>query len=413
MEDILSLIKLLDDQKLKHIKTLNDPSALSNKTRQLYDGLRNGDFRTDHEASYSIYTKDEAHPAYLKLKHRFKERLINTLFFIDIQQYGNSAYQKTLNRSYKNWAASKILLDKGPRKTAISIQETILKNVLKYDIEELAIMIIKDLKMHYGLYEYNLNKFNRYKKLGFRLKHIINLKNEIEEYFCFLGHLIESKKSIQFNDEIKNIEEKVTAISDKSQQIDSYYLRYHIFTCFYIIYLIKKDFNSQIKITQEAINYFHSKKGFKKYGTATFLQIRGIADMSLGNYNNALLSFNKCLDFNPKPGGLLWQSLRNYIFLIDILRKNYDSAYVILSNVINHGSFNKSYVDFKQHWFLKEAFIQFLIRIGKIQPDNIKVQKLRAFRINRFINETPTLTKDKRGYNVSIHIIQMLFLIID
>ena len=198
MEDIKAIIKLLSKQKIKQIEILSEESKLSEKSMALYNGIKQGNITNDDEASAFLYNDDRKNPIYRVLKHRLKQRLINTLFFIDIQQYGNSAYQKTLNRSYKNWAASKILLDKGPRKTAISIQETILKNVLKYDIEELAIMIIKDLKMHYGLYEYNLNKFNRYKKLGFRLRHIINLKNEIEMSLATSMEVYKFKNDIKF-----------------------------------------------------------------------------------------------------------------------------------------------------------------------------------------------------------------------
>ena len=413
MEDIKAIIKLLSKQKIKQIEILSEKAKLSEKSMALYNGIKQGDITNDDEASALLYNDDRNNPIYRVLKHRFKERLINTLFFIDVQAYGKSTYQKVLNRSYKNWAASKLLLDKGLRQTGINILETTLISSLKYDIEELSIMIVKDLKMHYGLFEYNVKKFNKYKSKGVELNQIYNLKLEIEEYYCILGHLIETKKSVKYTDQIVQIEKDVIKIHEAGSTIDSYYLRFYIFMCLYMIQFIKKDFEKQIQITSEALTYFETKVGFKKIGTVAFLQIRGIAEMSSGNYDTALNSFHKCLNFKSKVGGILWQSLHNYIFIIHILKKNYTDAYQILSHVISHKAFNYKYSDIGQHWFLKEAFMQFLIRVKKVDSQIVKAQKIRPFRLARLLNETPALSKDKRGYNVSIHIIQMLFLIID
>jgi len=413
LEDIKAIIKLLSKQKIKQIEILSEKAKLSEKSMALYNGIKQGTITNDDEASALLYNDDGKNPIYRVLKHRFKERLINTLFFINVQQYGKSTHQKVMNRCYKNWAASKLLFNSGLRITSIRIQETVLKSCLKYDIEDLSIMIVKDLKMHFGLFEYNKKKLNKYSDLAIKLNQIYTLKIEIEKYYCILGRLIETEKSVKYTDQIINIEKAVIKINEIGSKIDSYYLRFYIFMCLYMIEFIKKDVENQIHITREALTYFETKVGFKKHGTSTFLQIRGIAEMSSGNYDTALRSFQKCLSFKSKVGGLLWQSLHNYIFIINILKKDYNKAYQILSFVISHKAFNSKYSDFGQHWFLKEAFMQFLIRVKKIDFRTIKAQKLRPFRLTRFINETPTLTKDKRGYNVSIHIIQMLFLIID
>ena len=43
----------------------------------------------------------------------------------------------------------------------------------------------------------------------------------------------------------------------------------------------------------------------------------------------------------------------------------------------------------------------------------IKKQKLRTFRLNRFKNEVIRFSKDKRGLNITINIIEFLFLLVD
>ena len=66
-----------------------------------------------------------------------------------------------LNRSFKNWAAAKILQDKGQNKVSIELFEQILKTSIKYDIIELSLLILKDLRLAYGLFIDNKYKFEK------------------------------------------------------------------------------------------------------------------------------------------------------------------------------------------------------------------------------------------------------------
>ena len=80
-------------------------------------------YLTDEDASLDIYNEDPKNETYRKLKYRLQERLLNTLFFIDIQQYAKSNYEKALNRAYKNWSLNRILIEKGLRKVGVNLIE--------------------------------------------------------------------------------------------------------------------------------------------------------------------------------------------------------------------------------------------------------------------------------------------------
>jgi len=413
VKDLKAIIGLLTKQKIKQIEILSESSKLSEKSRILYEGIQAGTITNDDEAAFCLYGENAKSAKYRVLKNRFKQRLINTLFFIDVQAYGKVAYDRIKSRSYKNWAAAKILYDKGLSTNSISLMKIILQSTLKYDLTELSVLVLRDIKLHYGLYNYDKNKFQKYDALFEELNLIQNYKVESEKYYIILGHIVETNKSATYDSKIIEIEKKLNALSKKAMLIDSYYLRYNLYISHYIIHLIKKDFKNQLSITENAIEYFNNKKGFKQYGVVTFTQISGLIQLSLKNFDKSYEAFQQCLKFKPKEGRLFWQSLHNYIFLIHILKKDYRQSYRILSYVVTHKTFKNIYNDFRQQWLLKEAFIQFLIRIKKIEPENIDAQKLKKFRIKKFLNEIPSLTKDKRGFNIAIHIVQMLFLIID
>jgi hypothetical protein len=413
LEDIKAIIKLLTKQKIRQIEILSEESKMSEKSKKLYSGIKDGSISNDDDAAQLLYNTDSKNAKYRVFKNRFKQRLINTLFFIDIQAYGRSTYNKVLNRSYKNWAATKILMDKSMSKNAISIMETILKSSLKYDLEELSLLMVRDIKLHYGLYNYKKTKFQKYQLLYNNLTTIVEYKSQAEEYYIYFGHLISTNKSISYSSEIKLKEKSLLSLSKKAMKIDSYFLRYQLYMSLYILYLIKKNLKQQLIISQEAIKYFNSKKGFHNYGKGSFLQINGLVQLGLGNFDESLKTFYKCFEVKPIEGRLFWQSIHNYIFLIHVLKKDYNKAYEILSYILNHKTFKNIYNDFQQQWYLKHAFIYFLIRTGKINPEEIEVQKLKSFRFNKFLNDTTTLSKDKRGFNITIHVIQILYFIMD
>ena len=90
MEDVKALVNLLSIQKVKQIEIITENAEMSPMTRQFYEGVRDGLFEDDAAASNALYGDNENNPAYRKLKYRLKQRLINTLFFIDIQEYSKT-----------------------------------------------------------------------------------------------------------------------------------------------------------------------------------------------------------------------------------------------------------------------------------------------------------------------------------
>ena len=241
MDDLKSLINLLSKQKVKQIEIITEEVELSEKTKQLYEGIKNSEFHSDEEAALSLYGTTPKNETYRKLKYRLKERLINTLFFIDIQNYSRSKFEKALNRSYKNWAAYSILKQKGLRSVSINIIENTLKTSVKYDITNLNMLIIKELKLHYSIFDYNNYKEQKYIGLYDHYKNIYNLEEQSELLYSKTMKYVVSTKSYEYNLEVKRVEDEIYVLMDKSKDIDSYFLHFYLFNAAYIINLVKKE----------------------------------------------------------------------------------------------------------------------------------------------------------------------------
>ena len=107
MEHIKELVNIISKRKLSQIEAF-DKSLISRKDTlfsKLYNGIANGLITTDDEAILELYGNKKDAVSYRKLKSRFKNRLLNTLYFIDINNNTETnsskrAYFDCMNRLY-------------------------------------------------------------------------------------------------------------------------------------------------------------------------------------------------------------------------------------------------------------------------------------------------------------------------
>ena len=411
--EVISFTFLVDKHKPQNIITKKKPN---NKYYLLYTGIIGKKLKTENEAKSFLYPDPQKQRQFTVLKQRFTQILSDVYLSFDFSEttiYYKSEYQKVLNRCFKNWAAGMILHEKGVKKISTEIFETVLRNSLKFDLIELSLFILKELKFHFGLLEDNKFKFKTYSKKYLEIKQLYDFKEEAEDLYLKLGQLVTKSKSYEYNENVKNLELRVLNLLAMVEEIDSFFTKYYAYNAVYFISLIKKDIENQILICKKALKYFNSKKQFKKIGLFSFTQKAGISYLSIKDYQKASEYLLECMKFKLPQTSISWLYVRSYLFQLHILRKDYLSAYNITSDVTNNKSFNKINETYREPWYLKEAFIHFLIKIGKINPRESDAQKLRPFRLSRFMNEVSMFSNDKRGLNITINIIQMLFYIVD
>ena len=413
MEDLITLVKLLSKQKIKQIEIITEDAEMSPKTRALYEGIRDGMISNDEDAMQLLYGDVDNGTAFRKLKYRLKQRLVNTLFFIDIQAYSKSQYQRAHANALKSWSAYNILIDKGLRPVALEFAENALKLCLKNDLLNLSLVILKELKFQYGIFTSNKYKFQKYDSQYKEVKQLYDLRDEIDEIYIVIAQTVLQSRSLDTELDLDYLEKRIVGILNDGIILSSYFTTYFAFTSWYYIKYLQQDVEAQVDITTKAIRYFEPKQDLNSAGIFTFTQKQGVALLTQGNYEKSIQSFNNCLILLPTAGKISWHNLYDYIFIANILQRDYDKACLALSTVINHKGHQEIGERFKEPWYVKEAFMHFLIRIGKVDQEALEQVKLRPFRLNRFLNEVSTFSKDKRGLNITINILQMLFLIVE
>ena len=90
MKHILEIAKIVTKKKVKKIEIFDDYSLSqkSSKFNDFYEAVVNDKFETDEQAAEYLYGSPSTDDKYRQLKSRFKKRLLNTLFFLDVNCLG-------------------------------------------------------------------------------------------------------------------------------------------------------------------------------------------------------------------------------------------------------------------------------------------------------------------------------------
>lgn len=408
LDTLVALAQTVNKNKVKNIQVIgNNPNSMS-KMDVFYRALAEGKYESEEEAAEDLYGAGPDHGAYRKLKERVEERLSNTLFLIDNNEPNYSDLQKAYYSCYKNASAIKILIGKQNRQGAIPLAVKTLKVAEKYEFTDIVLALTKELRTHYGMIIGNKKKFDYYNK---RVKHYTQLyQAEIsaEEYcttlIVHLSNSTEIKKSL-----IAVAENFTKELLDMSVNINSYWFNYFTYVLITIRYEIVNDYKNVIKFCQTAMNYFESRKHLTSNRTLFQFRFRALGGhIKLKQYNIGLHKTQECIKLTL-TGSINWYSSLHYLMLFSYHSSNFDQAYSTFVNATSHPNFKVYFRNLAEQWSIHEAFIFYFLLTKKLNAD--KNEGLSRFRLSKFLNEVPTFSKDKRGNNITIIILQILFLL--
>ncbi|HHG84681.1 MAG TPA: hypothetical protein ENJ82_08020 [Bacteroidetes bacterium] len=131
------------------------------------------------------------------------------------------------------------------------------------------------------------------------------------------------------------------------------------------------------------------------------------AYLNLGEYENGRHLANRSLNIYPE-GSHNWMLFLEYYFLLCMHTGNYAKATEVCLKVVQHPRFE--FVDQvrREKWRIFEAFLQYMWQEGESTGAG---EMLPQFRFFKFANDLPIFSKDKRGLNIAILVLQILFLL--
>ncbi len=403
-----ALAEIVSKTKVKHIHVIGNPDSKNTKFEQFYRALAEGLFQNDEEAAEFFYHSPPNNAAYQKLKNRLQERLINTLFFIDVTQSIFNEYHKAYFTSYKILTAVRILVGRNARHAAIPIAERALEMALQFDLTDVAFALARELCLHYGPMKGAHEKYEAMNKILEEQTKILLAEIKAEKYMSDLTVNLAKTKAAK--PELRN---KAQAYAEElkqlSKHIHSFRFNYMAFLARATQFDIATDYKSMIPICLEALAYFEQKQNMVPIAAFFSFRVRLLAAyILLKKYQEARETARICLDLAPE-GTNNWFLALNYHILLAFHTENFQEAYQISQKALSHPKLKNQVEQIVEYWKILEAYIYYLISIKKITPD--ADNPVKKFRINKFVNEVVIYKKDKSGANIAVLILQILFLL--
>ncbi len=409
MKALQELSFILTKGKLKAVDLFRANSdGQPQKLKTFYEGILQNHFQTDEEAAAFFFGAGPGDQLYQKLKASLKSRLVNALFLIDLKQPSYNERQKAYYECYKDWAAAKILLGKDARAAGISLYMKVLKIAKKYEFTDLVLDISRTLCLHYATREGDLKKYEHHREQYHTYEQLYMAEAKAETFYADLVARFVNSKATQ-----AEIREKAGEFFHTIESLlatsDSYGLR----LCAMMVQLIHvtsiHDYRSAIEVCEKYIAYFEAKEYVANIPLQICYYQLLVCFTQLKEFEKGKNAALKCLG-SLEEGSFNWFKYQEQYFLLSMHTNNYQEAYRIFLETRAHSKYKFLPPTVVEYWKIFESYVYYLIEIQKIEtsPDDNKIHR---FKLNKFLNDTPIFSKDKRGLNIPILIVQILLLI--
>ena len=400
METLQSLVKIISLRKLSKVEIL-DKSLISSKGSVLskfYYGIINNSFQTDHEAIEFLYgiKNEENTKNYRQLKARFKKRLLNTLFFIDVN---NKDYETEVQRQYFECTRSiqeiNIIQKYGGNQHLVfAIISDLLPIAEKYEFYDILEVYYHKLITYYSVggnckkIEEIIQRFNSYRNAKNETDNSYILFSEINCFFAANAKFDED----HYNELKENLEKQTTFVNT--------YLSICYNSLSWILILEhEKKTNALNNECDKLLAHLETKdNAFRQ-------SFKGIVNM----YKiNTLLQFRELekgieyIDQNlHNLFGINWYEAMATKLRFALNQHNFILSKEIIKEVYSQKAFKSLPSNIIEKWYILEGYTAFFEDYITGGNYNYKVAKL--------INQVPYYYHDKSGFNFSIIILQLLF----
>lgn len=408
MEYLKDLISVINKNKIKHIEIIGNGSPKDQKLSRLYDGILNGEFNSDSQACRKLYGTNDLDRGYRNIKSRLEKRALNTVFFIDLNSGSYNDFQKAYYSCYKNLAATKFLRSRGASKASTKLSEKTLKIAIKFELYDIAIDLLKDLRTYYGTLVGDQKKLKKYNAIFKHLKTDRDYEEKAREMYDLLASNFVHSKTIQPS-QIKMARMYAKELEPLLEKSSYRQFRLFAHTILILRYQIENDHEGTIKACNQALNFFQNQKYQSKTQIFNFLFKRLNSYTQIKKYEAADSDAKHCLTL-VKEGSVNWFITSQFYILLLFHSGKIQEGFEFYRKVRSIRNKKKDRLEIgKEFWLLIEAYIDYFIRIGKIE---IPINKRKPrFDSKSFIKSVPEFSRDKRGMNIMILVLQILFLL--
>lgn len=406
-EVLQDLIRIITRNKVKQIEVLGNPGQES-RTEDLYDGIAKGKFTSDGDAAQYFFGSDEKDPNYRKLRNRLIRQLINTSFFIDVQQPMFNERGKALFNCYRDYAAAFILRSRDAHKASIYLHQQLLEQTIKYEFTELTADICLQLRQQFALSPGDQASHEKFSDLHRTYENKRYWEAKAYDYYeNLIHHYIGGRSTNQAVHQMATL--YYDELLPRVTEIDT--MQFYVYT--YTIGVIKfssiNDCKTTIETCNTALEILQSRKNINR-GSLIIFGIQKLACLTqLRVFDDGDKTVQFCLSVVDE-GDFNWFRLMETLFYYNMYTRRYSEALQVFSRVIQHPRYGLLNGQTRDMWTLHGGYLHLLAALRQL--DVKEVEAIAGYfnpGTTRYGNDFEVLDKEKEGMNIPLVLLPVLF----
>jgi len=401
MDELANLARIVTDRRLKATPLLDFGSkSSSNKEVELVRILEKAPDSTQLQLTKTLYGSASAtsQAALRKLKSRVQQKLLHHLYFLD-----QSDPRHLVSRQYELQCIEllhqvSVLQGEGEYKMSERLLRKCLRLASDGEFTQYSVMAARLLRNVYAqqrqpaLYKAASAKLTQYQR-----------QLEIEEEAGNLywatkmtqTHTVRSSRNL-----LNKLPEYLQRLQALHKQAKSYATFHYLYTTQLMYEGMIGNYEGIIRLTMDTARLAAKGKINKKRFDKRFNHFMTVyAHLRSRQAQEGLkLAEEYFKEFHPSSGN--WFYFLEHYLLLAIHAKNYTRAQELLKLARQNPYYRKQRIAAQQRWELFETYLHF------VQPEQSPLRKLH---FSQFVLTVPDYSRDKRGHNVAILILQFLY----
>ncbi len=410
LKQYVDLIKQFKVKKQEVNALLGDDTT---KLHRFFEGLATRRWKDDENAIVrELYGEafDTKHGAYRALKTELKKKLKNLLFLIDFHQPEIlNDIQQAYYDSLRTNASIKLLYGRLKSDAALDLCQHQLENALRFELTETVLISAKNLRNHYRYRQPDVKKYEYYRKLHNQYFEIYMAENFAEEFYTdIVGNYINNRSTKKWVQPI--VKEYVAQLIPYKNKVNSFEFLKYFGHLELLVHMVINDYSATLLICDEYIAKLENKPFLHKVSLIMFYHQKIICHLMLRQHADCWQAAQKVSAWIIY-GSQNWFKDRTLFMQLCLHTSRNDEAMKVCIEAIKHEDYKNQTDSVREELIIYQAYIQWLVAVGRIKPNEADNQQIGVLRLNRFLNDIPVFAQDKRGLNVPILMLQILWAI--
>ncbi len=408
--DIYQLSKLVSKQKVKAIGLFKD-SKIDSETKylHLFENIIDNNITNDAQAKKALNYAENS-KAFLKFKERYTKKILDYIVLSETTVRSKEFINEEYCRLLQLYSVAKIIQYKQQSRNSIKLYNYIFAQAKKYEFLDLQLFTAIQIKSHYAYMEPSKKIFGQFTKEVEFINNKLNKSLELDKFYDDTSH-----KFVVLNENIKD-DFKLETLNlseifiNGIEEDDTFLYKSKVYEIAAYAYTINNEFEKSIEISKQSIEISTEKDYIPRY--KIYSAYRDIISnyLKLSDFKNAETYLKKILEMSSVQSHNYFQ-MKAIEYTLYAFSKDYESLFNVTHEVLS----SKRLKEFQIHleaWKLRKAFANILLEAGKIDEKLTEHPKYKKFKLNKFLNEVELFSKDKRGTNISILIVELMHFLI-